>query len=1136
MLTLSPCLNQFLEIVPVASQAIAPANALETMTGAGCDRLVLLDERQRPAGIVRLGKLVPCLIQTGAFPALGLSTGGQNAQPGPPPESSRHLSQRPLVEVFPALVEPLPSLWSDLPLPQFLQRGVLPDGANYAVVDEQCVFLGLLSHGKILAFLAAASAKPAQKSGAQTSAPAAQRSPQSALTSASRTIVPAPAASSDPHGLPLPPLLELLKRLPLPLMLQTSRGQVLAHTDLWVQQAEQLLDPAEVGLYFPTLGFPTVATVADPQTGALPATGLDTSMRVCSLKTGKEKILQFVRIPLGSLNLTQSTAALTATRQPAERHPADSLDGQVLHNRAAGDMALTETLWLVLAQDITEQEQLAQELTAKNSDLIQLNRLKDEFLACISHELRTPLTAVLGLSTLLKDQTLGQLNPRQVHYAQLIYQSGRHLMTVVNDILDLTRMETGQLELVPEPVDIRVACDRAIVQAKQLRLLDDKQIDGVAAPVPQVTLNVEADLEFFVADELRLRQMLVHLLSNAFKFTEADQPVGLNVNRWGGWVAFTVWDTGIGIPADQQHLIFQKFKQLENPLTRRFEGTGLGLALTQRLARLHGGDVTFISKEGEGSQFTILLPPTPPEPLQSAGPESTSAEARSVEMRNAESRNAEAKSADLGDRLARPNLDRPAVRSTPAAQPFDNLLNRNRLVLVVEASPQSVESLSGQLTGLGYRVVIARSGTEALEKARRLQPCLIFLNPVLPLLSGWDVLTLLKSSPTMRHIPVVITATQVEVEAATSSLADRFISLPIQEKILRQTLRHLLLETADPAPVNPTGKLTILHLSAGLYNNDPDQNQSLVDDLNQRLHSHDYRVLEADDLEQAELLARVWKPKVVMLSGMAANWDLYFQQFSQYTFLASLPLVTLNPETTQAANQISGLLVFPCLALLQPHLLADHFPSSEEFQEPSALLQVIQVAAGYSWQPLLLAVDLSRLPSSASPDSRPLNGSLSRSLSGSLSESLSGSLSGAVSGSFSGPMERPPAPLETLGSLPQEAEWLQALTQYLGTAGFRALIGRSWQEVWQQMETQSADLLLVSWTATTVDDSTRERLAALQSLTTRPPILVLDHRPHEATQALVRPLPPALTALATQILPPTIAMSDLLDQIHQAMR
>lgn len=238
-------------------------------------------------------------------------------------------------------------------------------------------------------------------------------------------------------------------------------------------------------------------------------------------------------------------------------------------------------------------------------------------MACISHELKTPLTAILGLSSLLKDQVLGELNERQTRYAQLIHKSGRHLMLVVNDILDLTRIETGQLELVPEPLHIHTVCQAAFDLAIQHYQSQDKsdiklQAEILAQVKRRFHLEIEPGLETFVADELRLRQMLVNLLCNALKFAPDGSDFGLQVSRWENWVAFTIWDQGIGIPDDKQHLIFQKFQQLESPLTREFEGTGLGLVLTQHLARLHGGDVSFISKPNQGSKFTLLLPPNPP--------------------------------------------------------------------------------------------------------------------------------------------------------------------------------------------------------------------------------------------------------------------------------------------------------------------------------------------------------------------------------------------------------------------------------------------------------------------------------------------------------------------------------------------
>ena len=280
-----------------------------------------------------------------------------------------------------------------------------------------------------------------------------------------------------------------------------------------------------------------------------------------------------------------------------------------------------------------------------------------------------------------------------------------------------------------------------------------------------------------VADELRLRQMLVHLLSNAFKFTEISGEIGLRVSRWEGWIAFTVWDTGIGIPEHQQHLIFQKFQQLENPLTRQFEGTGLGLVLTRALARLHGGDVSFLSREGKGSQFTLLLPPSPP----------TTGFTES----------------EIASRTDTDNQNINTQRVTTSARQHVNTNTQHhptcsqRLVLVVEAVARYIEDLTEQLKGLGYRVVIARSGTEAVEKARRLQPKAIFLNPLLPLLSGWDVLTLLKSDAATRHIPVIVTATAAEKEQAFAKQADGFLSLPVEHQSLAPLLEKLCSYTSN---------------------------------------------------------------------------------------------------------------------------------------------------------------------------------------------------------------------------------------------------------------------------------------------------------------------------------------------------
>jgi len=437
-----------------------------------------------------------------------------------------------------------------------------------------------------------------------------------------------------------------------------------------------------------------------------------------------------------------------------------------------------------------------------------------------------------------------------------------------------------------------------------------------------------------------------------------------------------------------------------------------------------------------------------------------------------------------------------SYKAVPAAtQPVVLSANvRDRLILIVEAVPQFVETMTEQLTGLGYRVVIARSGTEALEKARRLQPCVIFLNPLLPLLSGWDVLTLLKSGAETQHLPVVVTATVIDETRALHHQADGFLKLPVKTPKLQSVLQELLPGTRNQETRTPTTALTILRL----FNLDRSQYgpaQSL--ELSDLLRSRQYRILESDDMEQAELLAGVWKPHVILLEGASSDPTAYLQQLSYRPILAALPIVTLNAEVAQAANQIAGLRVFPCL--LTEENTAGHLALTH-----TTLLQVIQVAAGCVWQPTVLAVDLSMLTSDRLQP--PQNSEM---------------------------VERA---TEVGGKFPQETEWLQALMQYLQTAGIEGLIGHSWREVMQQLTSQTVDLLLLCWTNGEPQPEAIEYLTQLHQLKPKPPVIVLDHRDPELGETTLIPLPEQVRELATQILSPPIAMAELLEQIQQTLR
>ncbi|MBK1986729.1 response regulator [Sphaerospermopsis aphanizomenoides BCCUSP55] len=1086
MLMLHYPLYDFLATVPSCPETSTLGVVLEILEKEQCDRLVVVNQKQFPIGLLYSAHLIPKL--------LAAASG----------ETFLNLQQS-ISNLSPSLISPIQSISVSENLDKFSlflryqqsqKNGIL----DWALIDSAGKFLGLVDNLRLLSFLARNKATIGS-------------SAFPAMVTENYAGVKTRLYQQNQHPpFKHKPLVKLLERLPWPLMLQTSNGEVLTQNPAWWQQLGVLKDPEAIRQQVETIlspvrpqdpeyinqeavkvhpysrdsetaapttsrkwpadGYhlpkrneaphsPSVLPIIDqPKVPANTTSGshcyLDAQQGTCTciveVQNGQERIWQFAKIPLDSheLKVLSGDSEVTLTTENPEQ--------------------LTEDLWLVLATDVTEQQQLFKELAAKNADLIQLNRLKDEFLACISHELKTPLTAVLGLSRLLVDQQLGELNERQARYASLIHQSGRHLMSVINDILDLTRMETGQMELTPSPVQIREVCDRALSEVKTLHNQPSKFIhsspsESQHSPDHQFSLTIEPGLEQMVADELRLRQMLVHLLSNAFKFTETSGEIGLRVNRWEGWIAFTVWDTGIGIPEHQQHLIFQKFQQLENPLTRQFEGTGLGLVLTRALARLHGGDVSFLSQEGKGSQFTLLLPPSPPK----------------TSFGESEGGNSE------------------------THQPVSS----QRLVLIVEAVARYIEDLTQHLKSLGYRVVIARSGTEALEKARRLQPKTIFLNPLLPLLSGWDVLTLLKSDSATRHIPVIVTATGAEKEQAYAHRADSFLSLPIEHQVLTPILERLSaasetekinVENTNSAPIKTP--LRILRLV----------NPELAS-VNPQPSLREHRVIEVDDLDQAELLARVWQFDVILLDVESATAQDYLQQLTKHPRLAAIPLVTCDVATTLSASQIPELSVFPYLNPLGKE-------NVNATGKPDPLLSVLQIASGIGCPPNILVVDVTMLGDLPQVKRKQVT-----------SDSL----------------EKKSAANTERGS-----EWFQALIQYLQTAGLKAAMGNCWAEVLQQIRHQSVDLILICLGESALHKEVQKALKALSDLPFNlPPILVIDQRLNQVKTTEIgqpkqkgyRSLPnhvvDSLTELtdgiATQILPRSISMADLLKQINEAL-
>jgi CheY-like chemotaxis protein len=374
------------------------------------------------------------------------------------------------------------------------------------------------------------------------------------------------------------------------------------------------------------------------------------------------------------------------------------------------------------------------------------NLAKSQFLASMSHELRTPLNAILGFSELLTDDSTDRFDKEtRRRFLDQIHSSGQHLLQLINDILDLSKVEAGQMELHFEPFDLGNLIDE--VRATVEPLSRAKSIALKTEPFPELTL---------VADPAKVRQMLLNLVSNAIKFTPSGGHIEIRVRRVDSHVEIAVSDSGIGIAKEDVGRLFTEFQQLDAGPGREHEGTGLGLALTRRFAELHGGQVSVESALGKGSTFTLRLP------LQATTPQAVE------------------------------HVEPPHIAAIDQGRP---------LVLVVDDNPQAAEILARHLDTGGFRVERARTGPEALIKARDLQPVAITLDILLPEVDGWEVLNRLKADEATRNIPVVVVSV-IDNPALGRALGafDYFVK-PVDGRSLLSRLSQYTFAKAKSEPV-----------------------------------------------------------------------------------------------------------------------------------------------------------------------------------------------------------------------------------------------------------------------------------------------------------------------------------------------
>jgi len=458
------------------------------------------------------------------------------------------------------------------------------------------------------------------------------------------------------------------------------------------------------------------------------------------------------------------------------------------HKSSQGEVEFFSTIM----RDMRVHKEYERRLEQTNAELLRATRLKDEFLANMSHELRTPLNAILGMSETLLEEMFGALNERQKNALATVESSGRHLLLLINDILDVSKIEAGKLELEIAPTSIAHLCASSLPFVKQQAL--KKQI--------QLHTNLPANLGEIVVDERRIRQALINLLSNAVKFTPAGGRVVLEVSiqRIGSpeaersqepeaksqnascdasvmqelqddpeileadsWILFSVTDTGIGIAAADQPKLFQPFIQLDSSLNRRYEGTGLGLTLVKQIVELHGGSVSLTSQLGQGSCFTICLP------YGRSG----------------------------GNRNVRVNRDshRPVMSFSNALTSEPTEAIAPPLILLAEDNEANSSTLSSYLTAKGHQILLAYNGQEAIDLAQTRYPDLIVMDVQMPEMNGLEAIRQIRTHLPDTTIPIIVLtalAMESDRQKCLDAGANAYLAKPVRLKELFQVIQTLL--------------------------------------------------------------------------------------------------------------------------------------------------------------------------------------------------------------------------------------------------------------------------------------------------------------------------------------------------------
>lgn len=481
----------------------------------------------------------------------------------------------------------------------------------------------------------------------------------------------------------------------------------------------------------------------------------ETQRQAEELEVQQEELRQSNDELLAKTDLLQQSEMSLKTQQEELRVANEEL-GQ------KADILENQKLLLEKAKSETEIKARQVEVTSK---------YKSEFLANMSHELRTPLNSILILAQLLSENKSGKLAVKDIEYAKNIHTSGSDLLNLINDILDLSKVEAGKLQLEIDDVPLK-----RIVGSMSAMFTELANSKGIAFKI-QVDASIEN--EVLKTDRHRVEQIIRNLLSNAFKFTSPSGDVILTIARTGDkqMLSFSVRDTGIGIPEDKQKLVFEAFQQADGSTKRKFGGTGLGLSISRELAHALGGEITLSSAEGQGSTFTLYLPLVF-DPAQSIS-QNKEIELRDVTTPQKPSITTAVEANDRQVVLPESSDDRYSIKES------------DRVVLIIEDDEQFSKVLLDLVRERHYKGIVATEGIAGITIARHYKPDAIVLDLMLPIMSGTDVLKHLKNDPDLRHIPVQIISAMDQRKDMLDAGAFDYMQKPVSPPDLRKAFEKI---------------------------------------------------------------------------------------------------------------------------------------------------------------------------------------------------------------------------------------------------------------------------------------------------------------------------------------------------------